>query len=590
MTPEIAVFLTILTVGLILFALERVSAEVTALGLMLSLVITGLLEPADAFAGFGSETVLMILGLLILTETLVHTGLVDMTGRWILKAVSGNITRLRWTLLIVPGLTSAIISNTASAAFFLPIVLGLANRLRLSAAQFLMPMAFAAILAGSVTLIGTSTNLVVSGLMRQQGLAPLSMFELTPVGLPILIAGIIYMATIGYRLIPNRIPHSTDSSTLPNDLYFTEITITPDSTAIGKSIEASPIMQELNLGVLGLQRGDDMLRPLANTILAEGDTLLVEGKRDDILRIPKTNGIQISGRIEELESYTANGDARIAEIVILPGSPLLGRTIKGLRLRERYKLQILAINQAGDIRYSKIGRVTLNLGDVLLVQLPTANLRLLESEKIFRVLDIIETPAPNPNRAWLASAIFIGSLALAVVGLLPVAVAVLVGVFLVFITRCITPEEAYRRIEWKTLILIGSMLAFGKAMIETGTADYLANLILKLPGIESPLVLLSVFFFISVVLTQVMSNQAAAAVLVPIAIQTALLIGQDPRLLAIMIAVAASCSFITPLEPASVIVYSAGRYHFTDFIRVGGILTVIVYLIAITLVPIIWEV
>lgn len=590
MTLEIAIFLVIFVVGLILFAWERVPSDVTALGLMLSLILTGLLQPKDAFAGFGSETVLMILGLLILTETLVYTGLVDMSGRWILGVVGGNVTRLRWLMLIVPGVVSGFISNTASAAFFLPIVLGLSNRMKISPSQLLMPMAFAAIMAGSVTLIGTSTNLVVSGLMQQQGLAPMSMFELTPVGLPILIIGIIYMAVVGRRLVPDRTAQSDAGTSLTDDLYFTEIAIPANSALIGKSIEESPILQELQLGVIGLQRGEGMVRPLADTILNSGDILLVEGKRDDILRIPQTAGIDISGKIEEFEDYVKERDIQIAEIVILPGSRLVGRTIKGLRLRERYKMQILAVNQAGDIRYSKIGRLTLSLGNVLLVQMPADNLRVLESEKMFRVLDIIDTPRTDTSRALLASLIFVGALGLAVLEVVSIAVAVLLGALLVFITRCITPEEAYRRIEWKTLILIGSMLAFGQAMIQTGTADYLAQWITTLPGIESPFFLLSIFFFLSVILTQPLSNQATAAVLIPIAIQTALLVGHDPRPYAIMIALAASCSFITPLEPASVIVYSAGRYRFMDFIRVGGLLTIIIYGVAIVLVPLIWQV
>lgn len=589
MTPEIATFLVILVIGLVLFALERFPADVTALGLMLALVLTGLLDPVTAFAGFGSETVLMILGLLILTETLVHTGLVDMTGRWILSAVKGNVRRLRWMMLIVPGGMSAIISNTASAAFFMPIVLGLAHRMRLSASKLLMPMAFAAMLAGSSTLIGSSTNLVVSGLMQQQNLAPLTMFELTPVGLPILLVGIVYMAFIGRHLIPDRTGVEADGGSL-DDLYYTQITITPGGPAVGKTIEESPILKDLRLGMLGLQRDDTELPPLADTVLQGGDILMVEGKRSDILRIPQTPGIEVSGGIEELEDYSREGHSQIAEIVLLPGSSLVGRNIKGLRLRERYKLQILAVNQAGDIRYSKIGRLTLNLGDVLLVHMPMDNLRLLESEKMFRVLDIIDTPTAANGRAWLATAIFVGVLALAVVGVLPIAVAALLGALLVFVTRSITPEEAYRRIEWKTLILIGSMLAFGQGMIETGTADYLAQVIIGLPGIESPLLLLTLFFFTAVVLTQPMSNQATTVVLVPIAIQTALLLGHNPRPFAIMIALAASCSFITPLEPASMIIYTAGRYQFADFVRVGGLLTVLVYLVAIVLVPFFWPI
>lgn len=591
MTVEIAAFLALFVIALLLFTFEWFSPDVTALGLMLALIVTGLLPTDQAFAGFGSQTVLMILGLLILTETLIRTGLVDMTGRWILQLVGTDVKRLRWLMLIFPAAVSAVISNTAAAAFFLPIALGLARRARISASYLLMPLAFAAILAGSVTLIGTSTNLVVSGLMEQSQMPPLGMFELTPVGLPILVVGLLYMAFIGRHLIPDRIGPQSDARPFDEDLYFTEITIPAGSPYIGATIEESPIMADLRLGALGLQRDKEMLKPLADTVLQAGDALLVEGRRADILRIPRMPGIEISGRIEELDEYIQAGNWQVAEVVLLPGSRLVGRTIKGLRLRERYKMQILAVNQAGEIRYSKIGRLTLNLGDVLLVQMPADNLRLLEGERMFRVLDILETPTNGGGRqALLASAVFAGALGLAVFNVLPIAVAVLLGALMMFLTRSITPEEAYRGVEWKTLILIGSMLAFGQAMQTTGAADYLAGLIIDLPGVDSPFWLLTLFFFLAMLLTQPMSNQAAAAVLVPIAIQTAVLLGYNPRSFAVMIALAASCSFITPLEPACVIVYGAGRYRFIDFIKVGGLLTLLVYAIAIALVPIIWPV
>ena len=590
MTFEIAAFLALLAVGLVLFAVEWFSADIIALGLMLALILLGLLEPSAAFAGFGSETVLMILGLLVLTETLIHTGLVNMTGQWLVQFTGGHRGRLWGLLLVVPAAMSAFISNTASAAFFLPITLGLANRSRISASKLLMPMAFATILAGSVTLIGTSTNLVVSGLMQQHGLAPLSMFELTPVGLPILIAGLVYMATIGRRLIPDRMEQADDGHGMHQHLYFTEIRVPPQSPLVGQTIESSGLIHTLQLGMLTLQRSEESLKPLAGVTLAANDILLVEGSRENMLRLTTANGIEVSGKIQELEDYLKDGTARIAEVVILPGSPLIGRTIKGLGLRDRYKMQILAINQGGEIRHSKIGRVTLHIGDVLLVKMPRENLAMLESERMFRVLDIINTRITHPLRAILSSVIFGGALLLAVLGLLPIAVAVLLGALVSFLTRCITPEEAYRNIEWKTLVLIGSMLAFGQAMQATGAADYLAQLIVQLPGTENPVWMLTLFFFLALLFTQPMSNQAAAAVLIPIAIQTALLLGFNPRPFAVMIALAASASFITPLEPACLIVYSAGRYRFMDFIRVGGLLTLVVYALAIILVPLIWPV
>jgi di/tricarboxylate transporter len=441
-----------------------------------------------------------------------------------------------------------------------------------------------------VTLIGTSTNLVVSGLMEQSGLEPISMFELAPVGLPILVGGLLYMALIGQRLIPDRIGTPSIDHPTRDDLYFSEVVIEAGAPAVGKTIEDSAIMSKFRLGVLRLQRGDEALKPLADTVLQAHDVLLVEGLRDDILLVNTTPGLKIKGMVETLNSYASEQEAQIAEVIILPGSPLLGRSIKGLRLRERYNMQILAMRQHGTFSYSKLGRRELGLGDVLLLQMPRDNLHLLETERLFRTLDFIDAPEINGRNSTLAALIFAGALALGVLGIFPLAVAVLLGALAVFLMKLIRPEHAYRNIEWKTLILIGSMLAFGQAMQATGTADYLAEQITHLPMIDSGYVLLSLFFALALILTQPMSNQAAAAVLVPIAIQTARQLDFNPRPFAIMIAIAASCSFITPLEPACVIVFNAGKYRFFDFVRVGGLLTLLVYAIAIVLVPLVWSV
>lgn len=585
MTIEITLFLLIFVVALILFAREFFPPDVTALGLMLTLVVTGLLPVQTAFAGFGSDTVLMILGLLILTEAMEQTGVVDMVGRWFLRIIGDKPVRLQLLLLIGPAIMSSFMSNTAAAAFFLPVALGLARRARMSPSRLLLPIAFAAILASSVTLIATSTNIVVSGLMQQHDLAPLGMFELTPVGLPILVVGLLYMWFIGRRLVPDRTGVAQDTEYFDGTLYFSEVVIPPDSKLIGQTIEESAIMQELHLGVLQLQRHGQALKPLADTVLQANDTLFVEGKRDDILRIPATPGIDVKGAMQTLASYIRKQKSQTAEVILLPDSPLIGRTITGLQLRERYQIQILAINQGGKISYSKIGRRVLKLGDILLIQMPVENLKLLEAERLFRVLDVIEDHRTSPYKAWLSIGIFLGALLLSFLEVFPLAVCVLIGALLAFLTRCITPEVAYRNIEWKTIILIGSMLAFGQAMLLTGTADFLAAQIVQLPGADSPIGLLSFFFVLGVVLTQPMSNQAVAAILVPIAIQSAHLLNLDPRPIAIMIAVAASTSFITPLEPACVIVYGAGKYKFIDFPRVGFPLTVVIYLIAIILIP-----
>jgi di/tricarboxylate transporter len=283
-----------------------------------------------------------------------------------------------------------------------------------------------------------------------------------------------------------------------------------------------------------------------------------------------------------------NTELGLAEVVLLPRSPFIGRTPKGLQMRERYQIQVLAINRRTGVIRSKIADTRLELGDVLLVQGEPKHIAALQAENAFDVLGVLDTQFFDRQRAWIVTAIFAGALLLGTLKLVPLPAAMLLGAVLVFLTGCITPDDAYREVDWKVLILIGSMLGLGVAMQHTGAAEFLATGLIALVGTWNPLWLLTGFFVLTVLLTQPMSNQAAAAVMVPVALQTATQLGLNPRTFAMMIAVAASTSYLTPLEPACLMVYGPGRYRFIDFLKVGGLLTVVIYLLAILLTPLIW--
>jgi di/tricarboxylate transporter len=589
MTIEIGILLFILGIAVILFSFEWVAVDIVALGVLLSLILTRLLPAEMAFAGFGNDTVAMILGLFILTASLARTGVIEIVGRNLLGRISNDPKRLNWIVMGATALMSSFMSNTAAAAFFAPIVMGISRRLHISASRLLMPVAFAAILASSITLISTSTNIVVSGLMRQYDLEPMGMFELTPVGLPVLLAGLAYMAVVGRRIIPDR--SQPDDLTLEFDLrpYLTEIVILPGSPMSGKSLDETGLGREFDFTVLRITRDSNtVLTPLTDVRLQQGDVLLVEGQRDQILKIKDRVGIGVSEEVHLSNPDLETEQMHLAEVVLLPRSPLIGRRLIGIDLRERHAIQVLAINRHETTLHSKISQIPLQMGDVLLVQGSRFNIASLEKNNTFRVLGMVEDQRLNYRRAWLATGIFVGALLLAIFNLVSVPVAVLLGSLAAFLTRCITPEEAYRDIEWKAIILIGSMLAFGSAMEYTGTAKFLAMQIVEWIGHSNPVWLLTGFFALTVMLTQPMSNQAAAAVVLPVALQTAIQLGLNPRTFAMMIALAASTSFITPLEPACLIVYGLGRYRFTDFTRVGSLLTVVIYIIAIFLVPRVW--
>jgi di/tricarboxylate transporter len=589
MTIQIALLLLILVVALVLFSLERMPTDVIALGTLSMLVLAGLLPPEQAFAGFGSDTVIMIFGLLVLTAALVHTGVVDMLGRAILRLIGDNPNRLLVAIMVAAAVLSAFISNTATTALFVPITLDLARRKKMSAPKLLMPLAFASILSSSVTLVSSSTNIVVSGLMTHYALPPLGMFELSLVGLPIAILGLFYMLLLGSRLIPDRHPPDEAATSFGIRPYLAEALILPNSPLIGKTLEESRLGRDMDLIVLRVLRDKShYLAPKAELRLREGDELLVKGQRDQVLRIRGTAGLAIEADIKLSDPRLQTTEAGLVEVVLLPRSPLIGRTLKGLNFRQRYGLQVLGINRRGRAVYRKLSRAPMRIGDQLLLQGAHANIATLDRQNVFQVLGSVKERHPNLQRAPKAIAIFGGVMVLVAFNLFSLPVAVLLGTLMAFLTRCISPEEAYRRVEWKAIIVIGSMLALGSAMEHTGTAEFLAVQISSVVDQVHPIWLLSAFFALTLLLTQPMSNQAAAVVVVPVALQTALRLGLNQRTFAVMIAVGASCSFITPLEPACLMVYGPGRYRFTDFVKVGSLLTVLVYVLAIVRVPLIW--
>ncbi len=589
MTLPILLLLVILTIALVLFSFEWVPPDVTALGVLLALVVLRLVPLEQAFDGFGSDTVMLLLGILIMTSALMRAGVVEVVSRKLLQFTSRYPRSLLPAIMLSVGGLSAMINNTAAAAFFLPVILGLGQRTKMSASRLLMPMAFAAILASSVTLISTSTNIVVSGLMTQFGLPPIGMFELTPVGIPILLVGVLYMVFIGQRLIPEPAAPETITETFNLRPYLAELRILPGSALDGRTLAQSDLGRNFDLVVLAIIRqGQQQPDPPTDCMLQVGDALLVEGQSEAILKIKDVAGIDIQADAKFSDVDLQGEGFRLAEVVLLPRSRFIGRTPKDLQMRERYQVQVLAINRRTGVIHSKIADTRLQLGDVLLVQGNPKQIAGLQAENAFDVLGMVKAQRFDRRRAWTVGAIFAGALLLGSVKLIPLPVAMLLGALLVFVTRCISPDDAYRQVEWKVLILIGSMLSLGTAMQATGTAEFLAERLAALVGTLNPLWLLTGFFVLTVLLTQPMSNQAAAAVVVPVALQTAVQMGLNPRTFAMMIAIAASTSYLTPLEPACLMVYGPGRYRFMDFVRVGGLLTVVVYLLAIIMTPLLW--
>ncbi len=597
MSP-VAIVLLLLFIAVVLFATERIPIDIVTILLVVSLVLTGTLSASEAFAGFGNDIVITISGLFILTGGLVKTGVIDVVGRRLHRISGGNEFRLTVMIMVVAAACAAVMKNTTTTAMFVPVVLGISTRARVAPSKLLMPLAFGAILGGTCTLIGTSTNLAVSGalpryqpLAPQYNLQPFTMFELTPVGVAIVAVGMLYMLLVGLRLLPRR--GGADSLTEQYHIreYMSEVLVLPASPLVGKTLAEANLSDELDLTVVGIMRGTQgRIAPSSHQKIEAEDLLLVQGRVEDILRVKNEAGIEIKADFKLSDRVLEGEDSELFESTVLRGSDFIGRTLKGLKFRQRYQLTVLAVNRHGVALLSKISTLPLRFGDVLLVQGKREHVeRLAQDGQILLLEDVSERRGRGGKRRWalFGFGVFL-LLSITHPWNLPLSVAVLIGVLILLASGAVRTQEIYDMIEWRLIVLIAGMISFGVAMEKTHADQYLADVIVSATGSFGPLAVLGGFFIMTVAITQPMSNQAAALVMLPIAVKTALALGLNPRTFAVTVTYAASCSFITPLEPACVLIFTPGRYRFLDFVKVGTILTIAVFIIVMLLVPIFW--
>jgi di/tricarboxylate transporter len=590
MTPQIAIVLALLVIALVLFSVERIPIEIVSILLVMALVLTNTLTAGEAFAGFGNDIVITIAGLFILTGGLAKTGIIDQVGRRLHRTAGDSEFRMVALIMFAAAFCAAVMKNTTTTAMFLPVVLGISARRNISPSKLLMPLAFGAILGGTCTLIGTSTNLAVSGALPRYGIQPFTMFELSKVGVVIVGVGMLYMLLLGLRLLPGGKPAESLTEQYHVRQYVTEVIVLDDSPLIGKSLAETRIGEELDLTVLGILRGENQSRiaPNPGEKINADDLLLVQGRAEDILRVKAEAGIEIKPDFTLNDSVWEGKDTELFEAMVPRGSDFIGRTLKGLAFRKRHRVVVLAINRHGVNLLSKISRVRLRFGDVLLIQGNREQVETLAAEGQVLLLEEISEKQARPEKRRWALLAFVVFLFFSLTHLVPLPIAVLLGVMILLASRSLRMAEAYEIIEWRLLILIACMISFGVAMEKTHADQYLADLIVRGTGHYGPVAVLAGFFLMTVALTQPMSNQAAALVMLPISVKTALALGLNPRTFAITVTYAASCSFLTPLEPACVLVYTPGRYRFLDFLKVGSILTIAVFAIVIWLVPRFW--
>ena len=622
MTLEIGIVLGLLLPAVGLFATRALPVDLVTIFLLLALVLTGILEPTEAFAGFSSQIIIILGSIFVINGALLEGRVLDLVSAWLLRVAGGSVNKLQLTTISVVGGLSGFMNNTAVTSLFIGPTMSIARKLKTSPSKLLMPVCFASILGGTCTLIGTSTNVAVSGEIAKQHQAdlakwvdnggtdlngdgttdvadylqyaeannlkiykPLGLFEITPVGLVIMGVGIAYLMLFGRRLLPDY-PDESLAEEFNIREYLSEIVVMPGSRLIGQRVFESSLA-EMEFRIVKILRKKRSFVPNTRSVIEEGDLLLVSGSVEDLMAVKDASGIEIHAETKLEDEALQTDDVKIAELLITPKSTLIRRSLKEANFRQRFGLAVLAIYRHGQSLGRKLGVIRLRAGDLLLVQGSEERLLSLEHDTNLLRLDATEAPsADRRQKGFRALAFFVVAVIAGGLGLAPLPICFLSAAALTVATRCITMQKVYEVIDWRVLIVIGGMTAFGAAMRESDTDKWLAGGIQSIS--ENPRTVLAGFILLTMLLTQTMSNAAAALVVLPVAMKTAGTLDVSGQTFAIAVMLGASSSFIAPFEPACILVSGPGKYRFTDYLKAGLGLTLIMGFLVWLMVPLVW--
>lgn len=587
---QIAVVLVLLGVVAVLLATERLREDLVAMLALSALVLLQVVSPQEALSGFSNPATVAVACMFLLSAGLQSSGFVQFIGDRLLKSGPHSSTVLILLSAVVIGPVSAFINNTAAVAVFLPVALRASHGSGVSPSRILMPLSFFAMLGGMCTLIGTSTNILVSSLASDRGIRPFEMFEFTKLGLVLFGAGLVYMMLGGRRLLPDRIEPENLTEGYHLNRFLSEALVLPGSVLVGKTLPEAQLGARYDLEVLGLIRADGRrLQPGEDERLEEGDLLLVKAPAAALVQLHDRAGIAIKPGRHPDDADLRSSDSVLIEAVVMPNSPLRGRTLKGVDFRHRYGATALAIRRHGEDILEKIGKVRLRLGDEMLVLAPRKSLERLRQETDFVVLEEHDVPVLNPATAITSGLIVAGVVTTAALGLYTVAEAAVVGSVLMVLTGCLPIRKIYSEIDWRVIFLLAGLIPLGIALETSGAAASAVHGLLWLIGDLGPTVVLAAFFLVAALLTGFMSNAATAALLAPLAITCGTSLGVDPRPFLMALAFAASAAFYTPIGyQTNLLVYGPGGYRFTDYVKLGGPLTILVWILATLLIPVLF--
>ena len=596
MNIDIIIVLSILVLGFILFLLEYFTIDVTALIILSCFFGLGYLTPTEAVSGFSNPAVITIGLLFILSSAIQKTGLLEYLVVTINRLLQSSRGLGMAVYYFTVSIASSLINNTAIVAIFMPVTIRLAHRYQISPSKMLIPLSYAAILGGTLTLVGTSTNLLVNSIyMSYEGVEPLGMFEFFKYGIIILIIGTIYLLIVAPKLIPSRTVTSSLTKSYHLGGYLTEMRIKKESALVGKSCLDRSINHNYDVTVLDIIRDQKhIVNNIRRTILKEGDILFVRGTLENFIRMKEVEGITLLTDEKLTQAELEQEDNELVECLLTDDSDLVGKSLMSTNFRQVFGAFILAIRREGDIIRKKIAHMQLHAFDTLLVYGPTKKISTLSSRGDFIVLGKVEARLQKDRFWWVSIYVVLISIFLASIGYVPILKGAFISVVILLSLKIITAQESYQSIHWQVIILIAALIPIGIVLQSTGTADWIGNNISRFIYLFSiswqPYVLLATIYFITMILTEISSNVATAIIMVPIAIAVSGQIGLESRPFVFAVAFAASASFITPIGyQTNLMVYGPGGYKFSDYIRVGLPLSLLLFLTAIIILPNIWS-
>lgn len=600
MNIQLLLIFIILIADIGLFLSDRMRADLIALLTVVTLGLTGILTPQEAFSGFSRSAVITILAIFILADGLRRTGVTEQVGNLLARIASTSESWLVMIIMLAGAFLSLFMNNIAATSVLLPVVSGAGHKAGVKPARTLMPLAFATILGGMATLL-TTTNIVVSSLLLDHGLAGYGLLDFAPIGIPVIIVGVAYMVFAGRHMLPVQAPaHNMDAIRQTEgdliDVYrlgerLFRIRIPVGSIMNGKSLAQSAFRERFNITAVAIERnGHVTLSPTPDQILEQGDIILFTGKVEDLHQLDVEPYFEILPPINWSEQDLESETIVIAEAVLAPRSVLIGQTLRQVHFRDKYGMSVLAVWRGGRQIRTSLTDLPLQFGDALLMQGPRERLRILHTEPdIILLANGKEKVKLVPGKGRLALIIMGAVLLLAALQPTIVGEAMLGGALAMVLLGVLTMDQAYQSVEWKTIFLVAGMLPMGIAITKTGAASFLAEGLITIVGPAGPMALLVGLFWLTVLLTQAMNGAAVAAIMAPIAIQAARDIGANPRAIVMGVALAASMAFMTPLgHPVNLLIMGPGGYSFRDFFKVGLPMTLLLFITIILLFPLFW--